>query len=411
MTATSRGPDHIACLTGLYPAVSHTFLLREVTALRRAGARVTTCSVNRPGTAHLIGPEERDAADTTFYILEAARRPAGLIAAAAWAATRPRRLVRAVSRLWCGGTGGRDRLRQIAYLGEAMVLGRHLDREGATRIHNQLGMASASVAMYAGILADIPFSMTLHGPDEFRDPPAPCLASLIRAADMVACISAFCRDQARRRSDPADWAKLRIVRCGIDPALYAGRDRAAPLRHVLFVGRLVPVKGVSVLLDAFAAIAASFPDATLTIVGDGSDRTALRQQAAGLGLTDRVTFTGSLDQRRVAARMAGADLLVLPSFAEGLPVVLMEAMASGMPVIASNVAGTPELVENGVTGTLIEPGDPRALAKGMADCLADPAPVLGMARAGRERVLQHHDMWAEARTLLACLSAPPASAP
>lgn len=402
-----RGSDHIACLTGLYPAVSHTFLLREVTALRAAGARVTTCSVNRPDPAHLIGPEERAAAGSTFYVLDAARRPAALLAAAAWAARRPRRLARAVSGLRHGAaTGLRGPLRQIAYLGEAMVLARHLERRGVTRIHNQLGLASASVAMHAAALAGIPFSMTLHGPDEFRDTPAPLLASRIRAADMVACISGFCRNRARERSDPADWPKLRIVRCGIDPALYDGRGRAAPLRHILFVGRLVPVKGVSLLLDAFGGIATAFPDATLTVVGDGGERAALHRQADRLDLGRRIVFAGALDQRGVAARMARADLLVLPSFAEGLPVVLMEAMAAGLPVIASDVAGTPELVEHGVTGTLVAPGDASRLAQAIAACLADPAPALAMARRGRDRAIRQHDMWQEGRRLLSLFPRP-----
>ena len=392
--------DHIAYLTGLYPAVSHTFILREVTALRAAGFLVTTCSVNRPGREHLIGPEERAAADSTFYLLDQVRQPLVLLAALGRIAVRPRRLWRALSVLGRSGvTGIRGRLRQLAYLLEGMVLARFLEDQGVSRLHNQLGMASASVSMYASILAGLPFSFTLHGPDDFFDEAARQMAAKVAAADFVACISDFCCKQARQVCSEEDWPKLHIVRCGIDPALYGMTVRAPPLRRILFVGRLVPVKGVSVLLGAFGHIASAFPDATLTIVGDGPDRAELQAKAAKLGLDNRVAFTGALSQQQVAARMATSDLFVLPSFAEGLPVVLMEAMASGLPVIATPVAGIPELVEDRVTGRLVEAGDEKHLAWVMRECLMEPQPALDLARQGRRRVLGDHDMWREGQRL------------
>lgn len=398
--------DHIVYLTGLYPAVSHTFILREVAALRAMGLRVTTCSVNRPQPAHLIGPDERTAAGTTFYLLAAACRPLTLLAAVGRAIRRPRRLARAAGILrHSGATGIGGHARQVAYLIEAMVLARFLDRSGATRIHNQLGMASASVSLYASVLAGIPFSFTLHGPDDFLEGPSRQMAAKIASADFVACISAFCRDQARQRCDSRDWPKLQIVRCGIDPAAYRRADRTPPLRRLLFVGRLVPVKGVSVLIGAFGRIARDCPDAVLTIVGDGPDRAGLEAMASSLGLGGRIAFTGAQNQQQVAARMAEADLFVLPSFAEGLPVVLMEAMASGLPVIATNIAGIPELVEDNVTGRLVEAGDERQLARAMRDCLTMPLPALTMARQGQIRASRDHDMWTEARRLARFLQA------
>ncbi len=394
------GPVHIAYLTGLYPAVSHTFVLREVIALRAAGFRVTTCSVNRPGSQHLIGPDEQAAFASTFYLLAQARRPLVMLAAIGRALRRPGRLARALCTLRrSGATGIKGYLRQCAYLLEGIVLARYLQDCQAGRIHNQLGMPSASVSMYAAILAQIPFSFTLHGPDDFFDDVTGQMATKVAAADFVACISNFCRDQTRQHCRPADWPKLHIIRCGLDPTLYPMIDRTPPLRRILFVGRLAPVKGVAVLLGAFRRIATDFPGAVLTIVGDGSERPALKATAAGLGLGDRILFTGALSQQQVAARMAEADLFVLPSLAEGLPVVLMEAMASGLPVIATHVAGTPELVENNVTGRLVTAGDERQLAQTMRDHLTNPQQAVAMARQGRHRVLQNHDMWHEGQRL------------
>lgn len=392
--------EHVAYLTGLYPAVSHTFILREVMALRAAGFRVTTCSVNRPGQEHLIGPEEKAAAKATFYVLDQVRRPLVLLAALGRAAVRPRRLARALSILGQSGvTGIRSHLRQMAYLLEGMVLARFLEDRGVGRLHNQLGMASASVSMYASILAGLPFSFTLHGPDDFFEGATRQMPAKVATADLVACISNFCCNQARQCCRPEDWHKLNIVRCGIDPALYGMTGRTAPVRRILFVGRLVPVKGVSVLLGAFGRIASAFPDAALTIVGDGPERTGLEAAAAALGLGDRVVFTGHLNQEQVAAQMTKSDLFVLPSFAEGLPVVLMEALASGLPVIATRVAGTPELVEDKVTGRIVEAGDEQQLAWAIQECLMDPRTALEMARQGRSRVRERHDMWKEGQRL------------
>ncbi|WP_295045175.1 glycosyltransferase [uncultured Paracoccus sp.] len=397
---STRRADHIVYLTGLYPAVSHTFILREVTALRALGLRVTTCSVNRPQPAQMIGPAEQAAARTTFYLLDHARGPSAFLAAAGWAMRRPVRVARVLGILRHSGARGIGRhLRQLAYLAEGIVLARFLDRCGAKRIHNQLGMASASVSLYASVLAGIPFSFTLHGPDDFFADPSRQMAVKIAHADVVACISAFCRDQARQLCDNRHWHKLHIVRCGIDPASYRHADRTPPLRHLLFVGRLVPVKGVSVLIRAFGGIARDVPQAVLTIVGDGPERAGLQRLVSHLGLQDRIRFTGARTQQQVAAHMAEADLFVLPSFAEGLPVVLMEAMASGLPVIATDIAGIPELVQDNATGRLVAAGDEAQLAQAIRDCLADPKPALEMAGRGQAHALASHDMWQQARVL------------
>jgi glycosyltransferase involved in cell wall biosynthesis len=197
-------------------------------------------------------------------------------------------------------------------------------------------------------------------------------------------------------SDPAHWDKIKIIHCGVDPALY---DRPAgpplPARRddeirLVFVGRLAPVKGLRVLLAALAQLRDDLPNLHLVLVGDGPDRKTLETAAAPLG--DRVTFTGYLSQNEVAQAMQAADICVLPSFAEGVPVVLMEAMASRKPVIATQVAGVGELVEDGVSGFIVPPGDMESLAARIRVLAGDAKLRAQMGKAGRDKVVAEFDI-------------------
>jgi len=200
-------------------------------------------------------------------------------------------------------------------------------------------------------------------------------------------------------SDPADWDKLKIIHCGVTPEAYAAPERSGDGCHLVFVGRLTAIKGLRVLLDAFGQWADRTPVLGLTLVGDGDDQPALEAMAAPLG--DAVRFTGYLSQAEVAEMLATADALVLPSFAEGVPVVLMEAMASARPVIATRVAGGSELVEDGVSGFLAAPGDAAGLADRISRLAGDPALRRRMGAAGRDKVLAEFDIRKEAARIAA----------
>ena len=221
-------------------------------------------------------------------------------------------------------------------------------RSGVTHLHNHIAKSSCTVAMLASALSGIPYSFTLHGPDIFFAPEHWRLDEKIARARFVACISDFCRSQAMLWSDPAQWGKLKIVHCGVDPGRYRDGEREGT--RLIFIGRLAAVKGVPVLLEAFAAARAVRPDLTLTLVGDGPERAALEAEAARLGIAGAVRFAGYRSQDAVADLLASHDALVLPSFAEGVPVVLMEALAANLPVIATAVGGVGELVKDGETG-------------------------------------------------------------
>ena len=387
----------LAYLTSLYPAVSHTFIQREVAGLRALGFEVATCSMRRPPADHLTGPEERDAARTTFYIIETGKSPLQALRALGAALAAPGRLVSTLALTWRSAPpGARGMLKQLAYLAEAMILSRQLRAQGIDHLHNHFADPSANVAMLTSALSGIPFSYTLHGPAELYEPEKWQLREKTARAAFVACISHFARSQAMYFSDPAHWGKLRIVHCGVEPARY---DRPAPPArpglHLVFVGRITPIKGLRMLMEALARARETHPDLTLTLVGDGEDRAHLEELARPMG--DAVRFAGFLSQERVADAVAAADALVLPSFAEGLPVVLMEAMAAGKPVIATQVAGVGELVENGVSGHLVPAGDAEALARAIT-VLADMTPEARatMGRKGREKVRAEFDARVEA---------------
>lgn len=396
----AAGP--IAYLTGQYPKVSHTFIAREIAALRDLGMTVRTCQVRRAASADVPADQAAEAA-ATFTILEAAKNPARLLGAHL-------RLLMGAPGRWLGAlrlamatrpAGAKAALWQLFYFAEAGVLADHLRREGVVHLHNHFADASGSVAMLAAHLAAIPYSLTEHGPNIFFDAPRWRLDEKIARARFVACISHFCRSQLMLFSDRKHWDKLHIIRCGILPERYGTAPRAAYGQRVLFIGRLDAVKGVPVLLEAFAALRATVPDARLTLVGDGPDRAGLEAQAAGLG--DAVRFTGYLTQQAVAAELDAHDVLVLPSFAEGVPMVLMEAMASRLPVVATRVGGVAELVEDGVSGFLVPPGDAASLAARLGDLLADPELCRRMGTAGRTAVTARHDVRAEAARLAALL--------
>lgn len=387
----------IAYLTGEYPRATDTFIQREVAALRARGLTVETCSMRRTGAEHHTGPEQRTEAAGTFHVLEASVSPRRLIAAhlAAW--RRPGAWLRALLLAWRTSPGGiKPTLYQLIYLAEAAVLAQHLRARGLTHLHNHIAKSSCTVAMLASEMSGIPYSFTLHGPDIFYEPYRWRLDEKIARAQFVACISHFARSQAMAFSAPEHWAKLHIVHCGVDPARY---DRPAPETpaHLLFVGRLAAVKGVPVLLEALQGLIGDHPDLRLTLVGDGPERDGLERLAAGLG--NHVDFVGYRSQDEVAALLREATALVLPSFAEGLPVVLMEALAARLPVVTTRIAGVAELVEDGKSGLLVPPGDLVALRAALARVLGDPVMRARMGAAGRAKVVDEFASDSEAAWL------------
>jgi len=386
----------IAYLTGEYPRATDTFIQREVSELRTQGFTVHTCSIRRTGPEHLVGPEQRTEAAGTFHVIEAAKRPVTLLRAHFQALATPKRYIKAlILAIGTAPPGLRGMLYQLFYFLEAAVLAQHLRARGVSHLHNHIAKASCTVAMLASALSGIPYSFTIHGPDIFFEPHHWRIDAKVARAKFVACISEFCRSQVMIFADPAHWTKLHIVHCGVIPDRYADRPpRPKGRQNMLFVGRLAVVKGMPVLLDALRILSKTHPKARLTIIGDGPDRGMLEAESTGLN----VDYVGYKSQSEVAEALAQTDIFVLPSFAEGVPVVLMEAMAASVPVVTTRIAGVPELVEDGVSGHLVPPGDAAALAQAITRILDTDAPQT-MGAAGRARVMAEFDIRAEARWL------------
>lgn len=391
----------IAYLTGEYPRATDTFIQREVAALRDLGIEVETCSIRKTSAEHLVGIEQKEEAVRTFHVLPATASPVVSIKAHLSALRAPARYFRALALAWRTAPKGiRGRLYNLIYFAESVVLADHMARIGVTHLHNHIAKASCTVAMLASEVCGIPYSFTLHGPDIFFAPDHWRLDEKIARARFVACISEFCRAQAMLNSDQTHWPKLKIIHCGIDPARYETvGDRSGT--KLLFIGRLAGVKGLPILLNALAEVHKTRPDITLTLVGDGEERLDLQHMAATLNLTDTVDFVGYKSQTEVADLLAISDCLVLPSFAEGVPVVLMEAMAARMPTIATLVGGTAELVTDGATGCLIAPGDGAALCDAILNIMGG-SDRIKMGAAGRAEVVENFDIQTEAARL-ACL--------
>lgn len=391
----------VAYLTGEYPRATDTFIQREVAALRGCGLTIKTCSIRRTGAEHHVGEEQRTEAARTFHVLEATARPLTSLRAHGAALLRdPVRYFRALGLAWRTSPAGvKGHLYNLIYFAEAVVLARYMLANGVVHLHNHIAKSSCTVAMLASTVSGIPYSFTLHGPDIFFEPYHWRLDEKVARAAFVACISHFCRSQAMIFSDQAHWSRLHIVHCGVDPALYDA-PRRLPGQQLLFVGRLAAVKGVPVLLRALRSVAADHPQLRLTLIGDGPERAALESEARALGLSDVVAFVGYKAQAEVAKALQDTDIFVLPSFAEGLPVVLMEALAARVVVLTTRIAGVGELVEDRVSGRLVAPGDPEALAQALRELLdASPEARQAMGEAGRARVVAEFHSVTEAGKL------------
>lgn len=406
---TAPAATRVLYFAAEYPRATDTFIQREIAAVRAAGLDVESSAIRRPGDEHMVGEEQRTERERTRYLLPPSI--GGVLGAHARLLARsPRRYLsslRLASETKRAGLRGG--LYQAFYFAEAGLLAERLVSEEFDHLHSHLADVSTSVAMLAASLADVPFSFTLHGPGVFFDANVWRLDAKIERASFVSCISWFARSQAQLLSSVEAADKLHIIHCGVDGSRYADRslepaDAATDEFRLAFVARLDHVKGVGELLEAIAVLADDMPGLRLDLAGDGPGRADYEKLAAKLGIADRVVFHGYVNQTGVAELLATADAYVLPSFAEGVPVGLMEAQVSGLPVIATQVGGVSELVIDGETGFVCRPGDRRQLAERIAQLAADPERRRRMGAAGRSRVIKDFDSASEGRRLASLFS-------
>jgi colanic acid/amylovoran biosynthesis glycosyltransferase len=391
----------IAYLVNRYPTISHTFIRREILGLEKLGVSV------RRFTLRAIRPEElrdpRDEAERLRTEAVLARGPAALLPAMLrMSVERPREFANAQLLVAQMGIGSeRGYLRHMAYLAEACALTFQLEADRVQHMHAHFGTNSAAVARLVAALGGPGYSFTVHGPEEFDKPDRIALAHKIAAARFVVAVSSYGRSQLLRYCDAEAWDKVHIVRCGVDASYLEETSPVPEVPRFVNVARLSEQKGQLLLVEAAAMLRREGRTFELVLVGDGPLRKVLETRIAQEGLAGCVHLMGWADGDAVKAELVRARALVLPSFAEGLPVVIMEALACGRPVISTYIAGIPELVENGKTGWLVPAGSAEAVAQAMREALDAPAETLTrFGAAGRARVRAQHDADTNARQLL-----------
>ena len=396
----------IGYLVNQYPKVSHTFIRREILELEARGVQVFRYAIR--GFADVL-VDEADALERrrTAYLLGGGWRTCAA-ALLQTAMQRPRRFMRALRTcLALSVHADRPLPFHLLYLVEACRLARWMRRDKVIHLHAHFGTNSAEVALLAGILGNVPYSFTVHGPEEFDKPEALHVRTKIDHAAFVIAVSSFGRSQLYRLVSYKQWAKIHVVHCALALSDFPpGRDQPAQSNRIVCVGRLCEQKGQLLLIDAARELVARGIDVELVLAGDGDMRPAIEEHVRRHGLEAIVRITGWIGAGQVRNEILHARALVLPSFAEGLPVVLMEAMALERPVLTTWVAGIPELVTHGQTGWLFPPGDVDALVTALTELFRTPAHhLMGMGRQGRRKIQAQHEISAEVTKLLACIVA------
>lgn len=363
----------ITYVVSQYPAISHTFILGEVNGIKREGIPVNVASINQPDRPfEKLTPLEQEAhKETTFVKSELTKKlPAYLFKTLL---RRPSGFFKSLTTaLKCGIAYPSTLAHQIAYWLEAMVVADMANRNNSKQLHAHFSTQGCTVAMLAAEIEGINFSFTVHGPDEFYNVDKQFLPKKFSAANFIVCISDFARSQVMKYTDFDQWEKLHINNLGVDPKLFHPADKDNDIPTLLCVGRLVNAKGQGVLVQAAKILAERGREFVVHFVGDGPDRQSLEAFTAHHQLEKHIKFLGKVNHDQVQTLQRESDIFVLPSFAEGIPIVLMEAMASGTPCVTTHITGIPELFTHMKDGLLVRPGNSEMLADALEQLMNDP---------------------------------------
>jgi glycosyltransferase involved in cell wall biosynthesis len=382
----------LAYLVSQYPAINHTYILREIRTLRAIGFDIDVISVRPPDRLpEKLSAEELEELRETYAVLTAG---SGAILTA-HVLTFVKRPLAYLAGLWealrLSGGDPRKAISNIVYFGEAVVIGHRLLRLGLRHLHCHY---ASTPALFVARIFPITYSVTIHGSAEFDDVRGSYLAHKVARARFVCAISFYGRSQLMKASEPRYWDKLEVNPLGVDCARFLPpphRRDHSPF-EVLCVGTLMPSKGLPLLINAVDRLVRQGRSMHLRLVGDGPDRQDLESTIVTRGLEGHVTLEGNCNQDRVQAFYRETDLFVLASFAEGIPVVLMEAMAMELPCVATWITGIPELIRHGIDGWLVPPADEEQLADAIAKLMDDPELRRKLGRSARIRVQEKYDL-------------------
>src|SRR5664280_1586594 len=382
----------IAYLLHRFPAITDTFIKREIRSLQIAGTSVLVISVWKPNERETTPDILSEWAEDTRFILP---RPGLSIWRTVFAAAlrSPRRFFLTLRLAFSTSRPGvRGLAYQFFYFLEAILAADELRKNTIDHVHNHIGDQSGTVTMLAAQLAGIGYSITFHGWPVFFDAKYSRIKEKVLGARFTRSISYFCRSQLMMFSECNDPTAFKVVHCGLNIAKYAYRPPKQQIKRLFCAARLSPEKGLAFAIEALSLLLAKGNDLELRLAGDGPSKSHLESLTTRLGLADRVQFLGFLTEDEVIGELQASDLFVLPSFVEGVPVSAIEAMAVGVPVIATNIAGTSELIEDGKTGILIRPSDSQALAEAVVRMIEDYEFRLNAAEQARRKVVEEFDI-------------------
>lgn len=385
----------IAYLLSQYPAVSHTFFLTEIEALRNRGFQIETASINSVAPpVDGFSPREDMEVRRTFYVkaISKSRMAARLFQVGIRHPAVVLRGIRAAITLnpW----DLQATLYAFFYLIEALLVGDWMRSKGCNHLHVHFSGPVATVALIVSMGWKVPFSLTVHGPDDFYNLENYYIKKKIARAKLVACISHFCRSQLLRIAPPEQWDKFHVCRLGVDEAVFRPTEVAhsAEVTRLVSIGRLHPSKGQPILLMALLKLIERGMPVHLELIGGGADRTRLEGIIVKQGIEQHVTLHGPLSHIATRNILQQADIFVLSSFAEGVPVALMEAMASEVACVSTFVAGVPELISSTSEGLLVPPASVDKLAEALEVLIHDPVRRQAIATAGRSKVLADYNL-------------------
>lgn len=389
----------LAYLVNQHPKCSQSFIRRELLALESLGFSIQRFSV-RSGANLIVDPADRQELAKTRVILNVGLP--GLLGGLLRSLKHPVSFFRALAlAVRLGRRSDRGLAIHLIYLAEAAVLKGWLNHDRIEHLHVHFGTNSTMVAMLCRALGGPTYSFTVHGPEEFDRVTGIALAEKIKHAAFVIGISSFGCGQLYRWCDYRDWHKIREVHCGVDiQYLQRPIEPISDVPHLVCVARLCEQKGQLLLIEAMEQLRREGIPCRLTLVGDGPLRSAIEARIQDYRLDDQVRITGYVTGNMVQAYILNARAFVLPSFGEGLPVAIMEALALGRPVISTYVAGIPELVKPGENGWLVPVGDLPQLTQAIKEVLATPVEQLErMGQNGAILVAERHDVTVEGQKI------------
>jgi colanic acid/amylovoran biosynthesis glycosyltransferase len=391
----------IAYLTSEYPAGSHTFIRREIIELERQGLSVDRFSI-RSKRESITDPKDLREDKITHHILEQGFVKL-LLQTLVFLVLHPIIWWKGVCEAFqYGRVSNRGLLRHFVYFVEAVDLYQQLQSRKIDHVHCHLAANATTVAAIVARMGGASFSFTAHGPGDFDNPVGLGLGRKVHDARFVVAISDFCRSQIYRWADLEDWPKIHLVRCTVTNDFFDNASTISPqARGLVCVGRLSPQKGQLLLIEEMAKLVKEGVDCHLTLAGDGELRQKIEQRIGVLGLSSHVTITGWINEEQVRQYLQASRGLVLPSFGEGLPVVIMEALAMGRPVISTNIAAISELVRSNETGWLISPGNGDELNRALKSITeSDSGELDRMGSQGRSLVMERHSVKGEVAKLI-----------